>query len=521
VGLTPDGSSGRPFDLPPRTDLTALDAIAEEAQSSLRDRRPVSIRIRLGVGFAIWIGLSIALTVASLFLIDRVRDKLFVLEATSSYTFEVQQARRFEKNFFLYCADLDQALAHVDRAEEILNEKRDSIVDVVGSARFDTISDHLSQYRLLLGELSGHEPCVAVEMPPALAEIEAGLREHGSAMVSNAHEVMARERSQVNSMLTFSQRVPLALLVLLALSIGFLVLFIRRQMLAPLDRMVNVARRVAEGDLTMVKGMRRYRDEFSELAMAMNHMMYQLHVRQDMLVNAHKLKAVGTLTAGVAHELNNPINNIMLTAELLREDYADYSDADRLDMVQDLVGESERAQRIVRNLLDFARESGSEAEALDVAEIVDDTLQLATNQFKLANVKVNVDGRPDLPSVYGDAQQLEQVFLNIVLNAIDAMPDGGRLDISIGLTGDREYLEVDFEDTGTGIPPHKMNDIFDPFFTSKKRGKGTGLGLALSLDILKRHGGDIQVRSEVGRGTTFTVVLPVAKVPADLSNPIE
>ena len=509
------------FDLPPRTDLTALDAIAEEAQSSLRDRRPVSIRVRLGVGFVVWIALSVGLTVASLFLIDRVRDKLYVLEATSSYAFELQQARRYEKNFFLYCADLDEALAHVDRAEEILEEKRGGIIAVVGGARFDTIFDHLSQYRILLRELSEYEPCMSGELPQALVEIEAGLREHGSAMVSNAHDVMARERSQVNSMLTFSQRVPLALLVLLTLSIGVLVLFIRRQMLAPLDRMVDVARRVADGDLTMVKGLRRYRDEFSELAMAMNHMMYQLLVRQDMLVNAHKLKAIGTLTAGVAHELNNPINNIMLTAELLREDYADYSDEERLDMIQDLVGESERAQKIVRNLLDFARESGSEAEAVDVAEIVDDTLQLSANQFKLANVKVHVDSRPDLPSVYGDAQQLEQVFLNIVLNAIDAMPDGGRLDISINLTDDREYLEVGFEDTGIGIPTHKLTDIFDPFFTSKKRGKGTGLGLALSLDILKRHGGDIRVRSEVGRGTTFTVVLPVAKVPADLSSMVE
>ncbi len=519
--MTSTGAGRQSFDLPPRTDLTALDALAEEAQSSLRDRRPVSIRVRLGVGFAVWISLSVGLTVASLFIIDRVRDKLYVMEATSSYAFEVQQARRYEKNFFLYCADLDQALAHVDRAEEILDEKRASIVAVVGSARFDTISGHLSQYRLLLGDLGDHQPCVSVEMSPALAEIEAGLREHGSAMVSNAHEVMARERSQVNSMLTFSQRVPLALLVLLALSIGFLVLFIRRQMLAPLDRMVDVARRVAEGDLTMVKGLRRYRDEFSELAMAMNHMMYQLLLRQDMLVNAHKLKAVGTLTAGVAHELNNPINNIMLTAELLREDYEEYSDADRLDMIEDLVGESERAQRIVRNLLDFARESGSEAEALDVADIVDETLQLSANQFKLANVKVRVESRQDLPSVYGDAQQLEQVFLNIVLNALDAMPDGGRLDISIDLTDDREYLEVAFEDTGTGIPPHKLTDIFDPFFTSKKRGKGTGLGLALSLDIVKRHGGDIRVRSEMGHGTTFTVVLPVPKVPADLSTMIE
>jgi signal transduction histidine kinase len=224
------------------------------------------------------------------------------------------------------------------------------------------------------------------------------------------------------------------------------------------------------------------------------------------------------LTAGVAHELNNPINNIMLTAETLREEYEDLPPEERLDMVNDLVAQSERAQKIVRNLLDFARESELESEAHEVEDLIADTLRLATNQIKLAKVKVKGDLAPNLPPVYGDHRQLEQVFLNIVLNALDAMPKGGTLDISCNKTRDRELVSVEFADTGVGIPEHRISDVFDPFFTTKPDAKGTGLGLSVSLGIIRQHGGDIEVKSEVGKGTTFTVLLPVAKVPAEISD---
>jgi signal transduction histidine kinase len=244
--------------------------------------------------------------------------------------------------------------------------------------------------------------------------------------------------------------------------------------------------------------------------------MIQLAHRQELLVQAHKLKAVGTLTAGVAHELNNPINNIMLTAASLQEDYADLPEEERQDMVNDLVGESERAQRIVRNLLDFARESNIETAAIQPRRLVEETLQLATNQIKLAKVKVRGEVDENLPTIHGDFQQLVQVFLNLVLNALDAMPGGGTLTISI--TGGRgeDFVAFELADTGTGIPDHVLPNIFDPFFTTKPGAKGTGLGLSVSLGIVRQHGGDIRVRSEPGLGTTFTVLLPVTKVPAPI-----
>jgi signal transduction histidine kinase len=249
-------------------------------------------------------------------------------------------------------------------------------------------------------------------------------------------------------------------------------------------------------------------------------MMHQVLQRQDLLVKAHKLKAVGTLTAGVAHELNNPINNIMLSAGTLEEDYRDFTDEERLEVVRDLVSESERAQKIVRNLLDFARESEAEVDALDACEIVEETLRLAANQIKLSGTKVDHECPEHLPPLHGDRQQLQQVFLNMVLNALEAMPGGGELKISLDLDKSRERVAIEFQDTGVGIPEQHLEDIFDPFYSSRASGEGTGLGLSVSLGIIRQHGGDIRVRSRVGVGTTFEVLLPVARVPADLTTEI-
>jgi signal transduction histidine kinase len=249
--------------------------------------------------------------------------------------------------------------------------------------------------------------------------------------------------------------------------------------------------------------------------MALNTMMIQLSHRQNLLVQAHKLRAVGTLTAGVAHELNNPINNIMLTAAGLQEDYEELSDVARLDMVSDLVGESERAQRIVRNLLDFARESTALLQPLNPQRLVEETLRLAANQIKLAKVKVRGEIDSNLPPLLGDFQQLTQVLLNIVLNALDAMPDGGVLTIAVCNPRGEDRIAIEFSDTGTGMPEQILSNVFDPFFTTKSGAKGTGLGLSVSLGIIRQHGGDILVKSKQGEGTTFTVQLPVAMVPAE------
>ncbi len=488
--------------------------MAERAQKALQERPGFSIRARLTLGFAAWFVLSVGLAAASIITLSKIESKLDFTVAADRYTYEIQQARRFEKNYFLYRTNLGDAFFHVEEARVILNREREQIRSVVGSAALWGMEDHLKDYQDLLTRLRELDREEEPWTSPEYAEIESGLREQGAEMVTVAEILVNRERRAAQNMLRISQRIPLALMGLLLLLIAYLVYFITRQMLAPLNRVMKTAGRIANGDFTPITPVRKYHDEFSHLAVAMNHMMIQLAHRQELLVQAHKLKAVGTLTAGVAHELNNPINNIMLTAASLQEDYHDLDDAERLDMVNDLVGESERSQRIVRNLLDFARESNIETSAVEPRRLVDETLQLATNQIKLAKVKVKGEVDDNLPVIHGDFQQLVQVFLNLVLNALDAMPGGGTLTITIACARGCDFISFRFSDTGAGIPEHVLPNIFDPFFTTKPGAKGTGLGLSVSLGIVQQHGGDMRVESEPGVGTTFTVLFPAAKIPA-------
>jgi len=490
-----------------------LAAVADEAQRALKERPSLTIRSRLTIGFLLFFAVSLGITVVSIVLIGRIEAKLQILGAVDRYTFEIQQARRFEKNYFLYQTNLPDAIEQVHAAQDILEREGDAMASVVGAASVEAMQVRVRRYEVLLWQLQALGTAADEEQ---LRAIESGLRLDGSEMVRVAEDLATRERRSVDVMLHMAQRIAVVALGMLVVLIVVLATFIARQMLAPLNRIMLATRRIAEGNLTPITPRRRYHDEFSELAMAINYMMHELVRRQELLVHSHKLKAIGTLTAGVAHELNNPINNLMLTAAALEEDYAELSDGERLDMVTDLVKESERARDIVRNLLDFARQSEVELTPLDVEAIVGDTLQLAANHVKLAKVKVRGEVEENLPPVHGDRHQLTQVFLNLVLNALDAMHGGGTLTISVEKSDDRNFVEIAFADTGVGIPKQYLDSIFDPFFSSKKNAKGTGLGLSVSLGIINQHGGTIRVDSEVGKGTTFTVSLPIARVPAEM-----
>ncbi|MGD2121118.1 MAG: ATP-binding protein [Gemmatimonadota bacterium] len=491
-------------------------ADSEQVERAFQKRPHVSLRKRLVLGFLAWFLFTLVLAVVSMVNLSQMANKLLFTEAIDRYTFEVQQARRFEKNYFLYRANLPDALDHVHNAQAVLDRERPNIEAVIGEAGLQNMAGNLQQYESLLGRLQILDQSEVPSSVEEYGDLEAGLRDNGALIVQEAEQLVDRERQAVASILTISQRIPLAILLVLIGVIVFTGYLTRTQVLDPLERMMATTRRIAQGDFTPITPVRKYHDEFSHLAVAMNTMMFQLAHRQDLLVRAHKLKAVGTLTAGIAHELNNPINNLMLTAATLEEDYPDLTEEDRLDMVKDLVSESERAQRIVRNLLSFARESTSQLEPLSPFHLVEETLRLASNQIKHAKVKVQGEIDPNLPPVYGDFQQLTQVFLNLVLNALDAMPEGGTLTIAIRTSQGRERIEIDVTDTGIGMSEQVLASVFDPFFTTKSGAKGTGLGLSVSQGIIRQHGGDILVESEPGLGTTFTVQLPVAMVPADI-----
>lgn len=483
----------------------------EQAQKLLKDRPAFSIMTRLTMGFILWLFLSFGIAFVSIYITSRIEQKLYFMEASDTYSFEIQQARRFEKNFFLYHTNLEDALGHVHNARLILKKESENFLSVLGKQEFGRIKNHLIRYEEILSSLKLD---FSTEKQ---SQVEIELREHGSDMVTMAKELVAEERSAVNNMLEISKRIPLFFLAILLLLITYLAIFMVRQILWPMKRMMAATERISEGDFTPLLPKRKYNDEFSNLAIAMNHMMQQLVHREQMLVQTHKLRAIGTLTAGIAHELNNPLNNIVLTASVLSEDYKYLGGEERLEMLNDLVNESDRAQRIIRNLLDYSRESEIESVSLDLNEIINETLKLAGNQLMLSKVKVNVENAKALPHVLGDCKQLIQVFLNIVLNALDAMEKKGSITISTEISKNRDYIYVKFSDTGKGIPEAEISKVFDPFYTTKPEGEGTGLGLSVSQGIIRKHGGNITLESQVNKGTVFTVLLPVVMVPADFS----
>jgi len=239
-------------------------------------------------------------------------------------------------------------------------------------------------------------------------------------------------------------------------------------------------------------------------------MAQELEANQEHLLQARKIAALGTFTAGIAHEINNPLNNISLTAETYLEEYADQMDDEAKELMHDILAQSERASEIVKNLLDFSRTERPDRVSIEAREIVRSTVALVKNQIMLAGIKLDVEIPEELPRVCGNLRGLQQVFMNLLLNAIQAMPGGGAITISVA--ADRpDFVRFDVRDTGMGMEPETVEHIFEPFFTTKSAGRGTGLGLAVTYSIVKRHGGQIEVESEVGGGTVFRILLPTAR----------
>ena len=225
------------------------------------------------------------------------------------------------------------------------------------------------------------------------------------------------------------------------------------------------------------------------------------------LVSSEKMASLGKLAAGIAHEINNPLGGILIYSSLMMEDLPE-EDPRRGDLAR-IVQETGRCKEIVKSLLEFAHQTEPKMEPTDINRAINDGLFFLVNQALFHNIQIVKKLDSFLPFVRGNASQLKQVFMNIIVNAAEAIHGNGTLTITTSPAPDRKTAYVEFTDTGEGIPEENFNRIFDPFFTTKEVGKGTGLGLATSYGIVEDHGGKISVKSKVGEGTTFTIELPI------------
>lgn len=291
--------------------------------------------------------------------------------------------------------------------------------------------------------------------------------------------------------------------------------FIARGIHIPIRKLVRASKEVAAGNLDTRVDVHT-NDDLQYLADSFNTMAQALKKRDDQLrdfttrriMESERLALVGQLSANIAHELNNPLQGIVTFSHLLLEDQI-CNDATTRFSLEKIVGQANRCRDIIRGLLDFSRQRKPEKALTNINEVLHECVSLVEHQALFHNIFVIKYFQEDLPMAIIDHAQIERVFINMIVNAAEAMEGSGHLTISTRYNPEKEFIEIAFSDTGPGISEENLKKIFDPFFTTKDIGHGTGLGLAISYGIVKGHRGSISVDSEVGRGTTFIVGLPV------------
>jgi two-component system, NtrC family, sensor kinase len=309
--------------------------------------------------------------------------------------------------------------------------------------------------------------------------------------------------------------------------------FSTNRVIEPLHKMVVATEKIAKGDLNH-KVKVTSRDEIGMLANSFNRMTTDLQAANEKLIEwgrtlekkveertkelinmqAHliqseKLASLGKLAAGIAHEINNPLGGVLIYSHLILEDTP--KNSPHYENLKKIVKETSRCKDIVKGLLEFARPKEPEMSLIDINDLVNKSLYIIEGQALFQNIKIVRRFSDKLPKTVADSSQLQQVFMNIILNAAEAMGETGTLTLTTSLNGKGKYIKIDFTDTGHGILEKDMKQIFEPFFTTKEVGKGTGLGLAISYSIIQKHDGTIDVQSKPGEGSTFTVKLPIKK----------
>jgi two-component system NtrC family sensor kinase len=273
----------------------------------------------------------------------------------------------------------------------------------------------------------------------------------------------------------------------------------------PIVELAEANRRLAQGDMS-VRVEPYGRGEISSLGRSFNYMAETLRATENELLHKENLASMGQLAAGVAHELNNPLSTILLYSDVMYKD-APEGDQRREDLKM-IMDEAQRCKIIVANLLNFARQQEILAQETDLEALVNEVIIKVNHRHRFDKVQIIREFSPDLPHIQADPAQLQQVFINLLNNAADAMESGGTIKISAARL-DEKMVEIRVADTGSGIPPENLDKLFTPFFTTKPAGKGTGLGLSIVYGIIKMHYGQIHAQSQIGQGTTIVITLPV------------
>ena len=515
----------------------------------------MSLKKKIILSFLASFSIIVILNVTAYVDFVKIKEDLRYLELADSIRSKSLQLRRHEKNFFLY-GDLKEAesvyryfkelkylIEHgspsgkVEPALQKLEKKLDEYINA-----FERIDKTASEFHNILNrsktrkspysfilpfvestflqhplqgaELLRRTSLVAdkrsLEILHSLSQEINSLRGLGEEILILSKDIDKTARERAENLISISQK-SASILIPSSFFIGLFLLFVISQgVVNRLRMLMETVEKTGKGYFPLMPVPTQH-DEVSRLIRTFNRMEEDLKQREedlkrkeDELFQSKKLAAIGTLASGVAHELNNPLNNIYISAQVLQREAGKKVSPFIKEILNDIISQSIRVKGIVSDLLEFARGREPQLRGVELNNLITGAYKSLGYSMNLNNIKFVLDSDPNGVVIYADPEQMERVFINIFTNAFDAMNGKGRLTVKAEQEG--EMVRIKISDTGSGMSNEGKERVFEPFYTTKD--KGTGLGLAIVFNIMRKHNGKISVESEEGKGTTFTIVLP-------------
>lgn len=466
-------------------------------------RYPTSIREKVTIGYYIILAMIIGVAVFIYSNLMIVENRFMTTELFHGLFDTTLEIRRFEKNYFLYrkSEDYVENQRLVNEAEAFIEKNKEEFKKLTSSHWLPDLQNTLGEYRQLVKRdfLTNKKEIFEKGV------LEEKIRKKGKEIVEIAENISKEEHKNIQAKLLLSRRLLISSLVFLGMLGIVLGQVLSRIVVKPLKLLEASMDNIADGRFGDIS-INSSDKEIISFSNAFNRMLKELELRQRHLVQSAKLASLGTMLSGVAHELNNPLSNISSSCQILLEEigYADISY--KKELLSHIEEQTNRMRDIVRSLLEFSRVTEFKKEPLSLRKLIDDTVRLVKGQIPTgAEIAIDI---PEDTIINADNQRLQQAFLNLIKNGLEATPEG-KITVSAKKGTEHNTANIKFSDTGAGIRPEDIPKIFDPFFTTKEVGKGTGLGLFITHEIIEEHDGSIKVESKVGEGTTFLIELPL------------
>ncbi len=463
----------------------------------------LNIRKKIAISFTFFILTSTLVWSLNLYNHYQLTKKIKLIDEKIELLNTVLECRRYEKNYFLYFnrTDLREAITYASNAEKKQADIIDKYKEAVRHLPLRGHLKNLKQYKALLTDLLNTDAGKHREKL-----LQKQIRTIGKQITDNIESIVSNEREKIRGLIYKTNLYLYGALIAIFVITAITVIFIALNVNAPLKSIEIAIHKIAKGDYSSIPPVSTG-DIFESLVNSLNRMIEVLNRRNEQLIHSEKLASLGTLTSGVAHELNNPLNNISTSIQILEEEIEDGDVEYKRMLLEETENQIDRARDIIKGLLEFSRERRFVPRKVNFKKLVEKTMKLIKGEIP-SNVTQHFRLDDSLEVRIGP-HQIQRVIMNLVINAAHAMENGGgEMTITAERTDENTFC-FQVRDTGEGIRKEDMERIFDPFYTTKEVGKGTGLGLSISHGIIESHGGRMEVESQEGMGTVFKVSLPL------------